>query len=96
MQIGDRIQQLREREGISQSALAEALGATRAAVNAWEMGISNPSMQSLVELSRYFRVSVDHLLGLEDTDRISLAGLTAEEKALVLKMIRHFEHEHNE
>ena len=96
MQIGDRIRQLREREGISQSALADALGATRAAVNAWEMGVSNPSMQSLVELSRYFRVSVDHLLGLADGDTISLAGLTAEEKALVLQMIRHFESEHDE
>ena len=95
MQIGDRIRQLREREGISQSALAEALGATRAA-NAWEMGISNPSMQSLVELSLYFRVSVDHLLGLDDADTISLAGLTAEEKALVLQMIRHFENEHKQ
>ena len=96
MQIGDRIRQLREREGISQSALAEALGATRAAVNAWEMGISNPSMQSLVELSLFFRVSVDHLLGLDDADTISLAGLTAEEKALVLQMIRHFESEHKQ
>lgn len=94
VQIGDRIKQLRDREGISQSALASALDSTRAAVNAWEMGISNPSMQSLIELSRYFRVSVDSLLGLEDTDRITLAGLSPEEKALVLKMIRHFEREH--
>lgn len=95
VQIGDRIKQLREREGISQSALAGALSSTRAAVNAWEMGVSNPSMQSLIELSRYFRVSVDYLLGLEDTDRVSLAGLSLEEKALVMKMIRHFEGEHD-
>ena len=91
MQIGDRIKQLRERENISQSALAVELDATRAAVNAWEMGLSNPSMQSLIELSRFFRVSVDYLLGLEDADRVSLDGLTEEEKALVLQMIRHFE-----
>ena len=91
MQIGDRIKQLRERENISQSALAGELDATRAAVNAWEMGISNPSMQSLIELSRYFRVSVDYLLGLEDTDRVTLNGLTEEEKELVLQLIRHFE-----
>ena len=89
--IGDRIKQLRERENISQSALAVELDATRAAVNAWEMGLSNPSMQSLIELSRFFRVSVDYLLGLEDADRVSLDGLTEEEKALVLQMIRHFE-----
>ena len=95
MQIGDRIKQLRERENISQSALASELDATRAAVNAWEMGVSNPSMQSLIELSRYFRVSVDYLLGLEDTDRVSLDGLTEDEKELVLQMIRHFENKQN-
>lgn len=95
MQIGDRIKQLREREKISQSALAGELDATRAAVNAWEMGISNPSMQSLIELSRYFRVTVDYLLGLEDADRVSLDGLTEEEKKLVLQMIRHFESKQN-
>ncbi len=91
MQIGDRIKQLRERENISQSSLAGELDTTRAAVNAWEMGISHPSMQSLIELSRYFRVPVDYLLGLEDADRVSLDGLTEEEKTLVMQMIRHFE-----
>lgn len=91
MQIGEHIKLLRDREGISQSALAKALGATRAAVNAWEMGISNPSMQSLIELAQYFHVSVDYLLGLDDSDQVSLARLTPEEKELVLKLIRHFD-----
>ena len=95
MQIGEQIRLLREREGISQSALARALGATRAAVNAWEMGVSNPSMQSLVELALYFHVSVDHLLGLDNSDRVSLASLTPDEKELVLKLIRHFDRERN-
>ena len=93
MQIGDHIRQLRDREGVSQAALAKALGATRAAVNAWEMGISNPSMQSLIELAQYFHVSVDYLLGLDESERVSLAALSPEEKELVLRLIRHFSRE---
>ena len=91
MQIGEHIRLLRYREGISQSALAKALGATRAAVNAWEMGISNPSMQSLIELAQYFHVSVDYLLGLDNADQVSLARLNPEEKELVLKLVRYFD-----
>jgi transcriptional regulator with XRE-family HTH domain len=71
--------------------LARALNATRAAVNAWEMGISNPSMQSLIDLTQYFHVSVDYLLGLETEETVSIAGLNAEEKAIVLQLIHYFE-----
>jgi transcriptional regulator with XRE-family HTH domain len=91
MQIGNQIRQLRERENISQSALARALNATRAAVNAWEMGISNPSMQSLIDLAQYFHVSVDYLLGMETEEIISLAGLNTEEKMIVLQLIHYFQ-----
>lgn len=93
MQIGERIRHLREREGISQAALARAIGATRAAVNAWEMGLSNPNMQSLIELAKYLHVSVDHLLGLDDAETVSLAALDPEQKELVLRLIRCFEKE---
>lgn len=93
LQIGDHIKVLREREGISQAALAKALNATRAAVNAWEMGLSNPNMQSLIELARYFHVSVDYLLGLDDAEQISISSLSSEQKELVLRLIHCFEKE---
>lgn len=91
MQIGDRIKLLRERESTSQAALARALNATRAAVNAWEMGLSNPNMQSLIELAQYFHVSVDYLLGLDTDNNISIASLNEKEREIVLQLIHYFE-----
>ena len=94
MQIGERISYLRDREGISQSALAKEIGATRAAVNAWEMGISNPNMLSLIELTSYFHVSMDYLLGLDNSEFISLETLSGEEKKIVMHLIHYFESIH--
>ena len=46
--ISDKIKELREHAGYSQAQLAKRLDVTRSSVNAWEMGISVPSTQSLV------------------------------------------------
>lgn len=57
--IYDRIKQLREQKGLTQAALARMLNVTRSSVNAWEMGISVPSTQSLVQLAEiliYLRI----------------------------------------
>lgn len=89
MTIGERICYLRECEGISQAALARELKATRAAVNAWELGISNPNMKSLIDISSFFHVSLDYLLGLEDNERLSISSLSIEEKKIVRRLVRY-------
>ena len=64
--ICDIIKTLRESVGVSQSALAKKIGVTRAAVNAWEMGLSVPTAQYIVELAQFFHVSADYILGLPE------------------------------
>ena len=86
--IADRIKILRENKGITQAELARKLGVTRSGVNAWEMGISVPSTQYIAELSVFFEVSVDYLLGLNNTSTISVEGLSDREIASVLEIIR--------
>ena len=54
--ICDTIRELRERAGLSQSALAKRVGVTRSAVNAWEMGLSIPTTQYVAELAQLFDV----------------------------------------
>ena len=51
---------------MTQSDLARKLYVTRSSVNAWEMGVSVPTAAKLVELSLFFHVSADYLLGLTD------------------------------
>ena len=87
--IYEKIKTLRQERGITQAELARDLGITRAGVNAWEMGLSVPSTQYLAELARYFRVSTDFLLGLDNSATVSVAGLTQEDIRLVRRLIDH-------
>ena len=63
--LGIRIKQERLRQGLTQEAVAEAIGVSRTAVSKWESGGSEPTIQNLVALSRLFDVGVDSLLGVE-------------------------------
>ena len=63
--IAEKIKSLRQQDSLTQAELAKRLGITRSSVNAWEMGISAPSTQYLVELANIFKVSVDYLLGID-------------------------------
>ncbi len=85
--VADRIKLLREAQGLTQAELAKKLGITRSSVNAWEMGISVPSTQYLVELSTLFCVSADYLLGITKRASVSVAGLTDEEVAVITQLI---------
>ena len=86
--VAERIKVLREGHGLTQAELARCLGVTRSGVNAWEMGISVPSTQYIVELALLFEVSTDYLLGIDSTATVSVAGLDDEEIASVVKVIR--------
>ena len=87
--IADRIKSLRENQNKTQSELAKQLGITRSSVNAWEMGISVPSTQYVVELAHIFKVSTDYLLGVDTTSSISVAGLTEKDVELINTIILH-------
>ncbi len=63
--LGKRIKQERFQQGLTQEAVAEAIGVSRTAVSKWESGESEPTIQNLVALSRLFDVGVDSLLGVE-------------------------------
>lgn len=88
--IGDTIKRLREDAGFSQSTLAKKLGVTRSAVNAWEMGLSAPTTQYVVDMARLFRVSSDYLLGLTSETTLVLDGLSEEEKRILYSLIDYF------
>ncbi len=85
--IADRIKALREKHGLTQAELARKLGITRSGVNAWEMGITVPSTQYIVELSLLFSVSTDYLLDMPQTKSISVEGLNDREIAAIVEII---------
>ncbi len=89
MMISNRIQTLREQNGMTQAALAKQLGITRSSVNAWEMGISVPSTQYIVELALIFHVSTDYLLGVERSSSLDISGLHEDDVHLLYNVVEH-------
>ena len=61
------IKQLRSRNKISQQKLADSIHVSRSTVAMWEAGASEPDTEKLKLLAEYFNVSVDYLLGRDDS-----------------------------
>lgn len=87
--VSERIKALREQKGFTQAQLAKHLGITRSSVNAWELGISIPSTQYVVELAMLFRVSTDYLLGVEGSATLNIAGLSEADIQIVNALVNH-------
>ena len=68
--LGSRIASLRQSYGLSQAELAQRLHISTSAIGMYEQGRREPSVDTLIALSREFGVSLDYLLsGRPDTVR---------------------------
>ena len=61
-----RLKELRTEKNLSTTQLAKEINCSAMAISRWERNIQNPSIEVLVALARYFKVSADYLCGLED------------------------------
>ena len=91
--ISKKIKELREQAGYSQSQLAKKLDVTRSSVNAWEMGLSMPTTQYVIAMTKLFDVPADYLLGTDSDMTISLRGYSEKEISLILNLLRYFDGE---
>ena len=64
--FGERLRELRTDKGLSILALGKIVDVSDATVCRWENNLTDVTGESLVKLAKYFGVSTDYLLGLED------------------------------
>ncbi len=76
--IGENLKKLREEKKVTQDTLAEYLGVTYQAVSRWENGAAYPDIELLPEIARFFGVSMEELMGCENSER------EAERKAIMI------------
>lgn len=62
LNFAQNITNLRRKHGITQEALADFIGVTKASVSKWETGQSFPDIQTLLLLATYYDVTLDELL----------------------------------
>lgn len=89
--ICDRIRILREDSGISQSELAKKLSVTRSSVNAWEMGLSAPTAQYIIEMAKLFHCTSDYILELDNSKTIDISKYNKKEIKLIKDLISYID-----
>lgn len=62
----ERLKTLRNRRGISQEAVGNAIGITQRTYSYYEMGQRTIPPEILMQLATFYQVSVDYILGLTD------------------------------
>ena len=63
IKIGQKIKQLRQRDGRKQEDLANALGVSPQAISRWEANGGYPDMELIPAIANYFNISIDELFG---------------------------------
>ena len=64
--LGQKIRELRHRDGRTQEMLADALGVTAQAISRWEANGGYPDMEMIPGIANCFGVSIDELFGYEN------------------------------
>ena len=91
MEIGNKIQELRKKNGMSQEDLAEKIGVARQTISKWELGETSPDLKQAKELSKIFKISLDELTDNDIKEvLIEKTSNTEQLAGLILKLIKFF------
>ena len=66
--LADKLKELRKTKNVSQEKFAEYLGVSFQAVSKWENGVTSPDILLLPDIARYYGITVDELLQVEQID----------------------------
>ena len=62
MDFGQRLKEIRKRNGLTQDAMAERLHVTRQAVSNWENNSNLPDLAMILQIAEAFSLSLDELI----------------------------------
>ena len=89
--LSENIRQLRTQRGLSQVEFAARMGVTKQCASNWENDNVLPSIEMLCKIADYFKVSTDFLLGRSAHSTIDASGLTEEQYAHIVMLVRDME-----
>ena len=63
MEFGTNLKTFRKGNRLNQAELASELGVNQRTISAWERGVCEPDIRTLIKLRKIFNVSIDALVG---------------------------------
>lgn len=83
MEFMERLDQLMKEQKIRDNFFVKCGIVSNGAIGKWRKGESNPSVPAVIEISNFFGVTTDYLLGLSD-ERYPADALSEKEKILIM------------
>ena len=89
MKLGEKISELRKKQGLSQEQLGEKINVTRQTISNWELGETSPNPEQLKLISKELKISIDELLE-NDIKAVLVEKVSNTEKlaGLVLRVLK--------
>lgn len=63
--FAERLKELREEKGLSQSGLSKEIKISTACINRWEKKLRIPNIDSIIILCNFFGCTAGYIIGLE-------------------------------
>lgn len=86
MNFGNRLKELRSKNGMTQTSLAQRLNITKSVVSYYERQERMPSPDVLAKLAKIFHVSIDYLMGVDKKKTIDVSDLSDEDISVLNHM----------
>lgn len=77
-----KLKQLRTEKRLTQPELAKIIGYSNSIISDWENNKAKPTSTAIITLAKFFNVTTDYLLGLENEDGTKIK--TTEEQQIQL------------
>lgn len=100
IKIGKFIKELRKEKGVTQEQFAEILGVSNRTISRWETGSNMPDISLLIEIAKYFEVSILEIInGERNSEKMNdktrevaetLSDYANAEKEKMVKEIRNY------
>lgn len=100
IKIGKFIKDLRKEKGVTQEQFAEILGVSNRTISRWETGSNMPDISLLIEIAKYFEVSIVEIInGERNSEKMNdktrevaetLSDYASAEKEKMVKEIRNY------
>ncbi len=85
--IGEQVWQLRKNAGYSQKEFCALLNIPQSTLSSYETNRTKPTLESLLDISEKFNVSLDWLCGIEITNLEMIQRFSLGEMAIFLKKV---------
>ena len=88
--FGTKLKELRSSHGLTQVQLARELGISKQCVSNWENDNILPSIDMLIRIAKYFYISCDYLLELNEKVTLDITDLTLEQRGIMQQLLKEF------